>query len=154
MRYSILVLFILGKYILAENTPPIVANPAAGGGGYPVNGANRLNSNSIQVFDNDFFKDKIVVPVNNTTPKGRSYADEPDYNTETRQRALDKCESLKNRDFAKYQECYQKDMVNVKKGIQESYDEVEKRQSIPLSNTPNSLIEEQKRNPSGFNEED
>ena len=106
------------------------------------------------VFDGDFFKPTPQPVKEASSPRGRSYADEPQYNTENRQKALEKCDYLKNQDYAKYQQCYQNDLANVKKGIQEGYDEVEKKQSIPLRNAPNSLIEEQMRNPSGIERED
>ena len=44
-------------------------------------------------------------------------------------------------------------MTNSRKGIQDNYDDVENKQNIPLKNAPNPLIEEQMRNPSGFQEE-
>ncbi|MBM4304027.1 MAG: hypothetical protein FJ112_06835 [Deltaproteobacteria bacterium] len=134
----------------ARAVPVVPPNPYAA----PNQGFNRLNPNTIQVFDNDFFKPTPQGPQETASPKGRAFADDPQYNTDNRQKALEKCEPLKNQNYAKYQECYQKDLANVKKGIQESYDEVERKQSMPLRNTPNSLIEEQTRNPSGMDRED
>jgi hypothetical protein len=134
----------------ARAVPVVPPNPYAA----PNQGFNRLNPNTIQVFDNDFFKPTPQGIQETSSSRGRAFAEEPQYNTENRQRALEKCESLKNQNYAKYQECYQKDLANVKKGIQEGYDEVEKKQSMPLRNAPNSLIEEQTRNPSGIDRED
>ncbi len=143
----------------SSQNPPAVAPavpvvPAPGAPNTPNQGFNRLNPNTIQIFDGDFFKPTPQGPKEVNSPKGRAYAEDPQYNTENRQRALDKCEPLRNQNYKKYQECYQKDLANVKKGIQEGYDEVEKKQSIPLRNAPNSLIEEQMRNPSGIERED
>lgn len=161
MRHSIFILCLLSQMALAEGGQSNVATP---GGVVVVNptpaqnppnsGFNRVNPSNVQIFDNDFFKDAPKATVNAVTPKGRAYAEDPDYNTETRQKALEKCEPLRNQNFSKFQECYQKDMANVKKGIQENYDEVERKQSVPLKNSPNPLIEEQMRNPSGVKEED
>ena len=159
MRYFILLLLIVEPLVMAEDSagggqkPAVIPVPVPAYGAQPNSGYNRLNPNTIQVFDNDFFKDKPAEPEKTATPKGRAYANEPDYNTENRQKALDKCESLRNQNFAKYQDCYKKDMANTKKGIQENYDEVEKKQSIPLRNGPNSLVEEQMKEPSGFRDE-
>jgi hypothetical protein len=164
MRHSLFIVCLLSQMALAEagqtnTTAPgaqgavVVVNPTPSPSS-PNSGFNKVNPSNVQVFDNDFFKDTPKAQFNSVTPKGRAYADEPDYNTETRQRALDKCEPLRSQNFAKYQECYQKDMANVKKGIQDNYDEVERKQNVPLKNAPNPLIEEQMRNPSGVREED
>ena len=159
VRYIMVLFAALANLAYGENAPPngvtpvIIppgANPAYGAQVNP--GFNRMNPSAIQVFDNDFFKDTPKNQPTNTTPKGRAYADPAEYNTENRQRALDKCEALRTQDFAKYQECYKNDLANVKKGVQEGYDEVERRQNVPLKNAPNPLIEEQMRNPSGDDE--
>jgi hypothetical protein len=154
VRYLLATLFLAGSFGLAETSSTSGAPSATGGSPSPSRPSVILtNPNNIQVFDNDFFKTTSEPPANQVTPKGRSYAEDPDYNTDTRQRALEKCESLKNRDFSKYQECYKKDMANARKGIQEGYDEVERKQSLPLKNVPNPLIEEQMRDPSSSQEE-
>ena len=159
MRYIICSLICMAHLALAESNPaqansPVFVPPPVNSntGIQPGSGFNRLNPSGIQVFDSDFFKETPKTPQANTTPKGRAYAEPAEYNTENRQRALDKCEVLRTQDFAKYQECYKKDLANVKKGVQEGYDEVERRQSVPLRNAPNPIIEEQMRNPSGEEE--
>ena len=159
MRHIISGLILSASLALAESNPspgnpPVIVPPTAipNTAIQPNSGFNRMNPSAIQVFDADFFKDTPKPQQVNTTPKGRAYAEPAEYNTENRQRALEKCEALRTQDFAKYQECYKKDLANVKKGVQEGYDEVERRQSVPLRNAPNPIIEEQMRNPSGEEE--
>ena len=164
MHYLIVIGLMFTSIVKAETSGNAVSSPPSASPAVPVappnpqssnnSGFNRLNPNSIQVFDGDFFKPTPQPSNEASSPKGRAFADEPQYNTENRQKALEKCDYLKNQDYAKYQQCYQKDLANVKKGIQEGYDEVEKKQSMPLRNAPNSLVEEQMRNPSGFDKED
>ena len=165
MRYLLLIGILMSGLVQGESSGSAVSPlPPGAAPAVPVvppsnqsvnnSGFNRLNPSGIQVFDADFFKPTPQGPRESSSPKGRAYADDPQYNTDNRQRALDKCDYLKNQNYAKYQECYQKDLANVKKGVQEGYDEIEKRQSMPLRNTPNPLIEEQSRNPSGFDKID
>ena len=157
MRYVFLGMCVLTQFVFAEVSQPVGAPPVGNSpqqGPSQSSGAfNRLNPGNIQVFDADFFKPAPQAAENTQTPKGRAYAADPDYNTETRQRAISKCDGLKNQNYAKFQECFKKDMTNSRKGIQDNYDDVENKQNIPLKNAPNPLIEEQMRNPSGFQEE-
>lgn len=159
IRYFVILVMCLSGLSQAESggtvpgaAPAVPVSPPANAAAN--SGFNRLNPNTIQVFDNDFFKPTPQGTQESSSPRGRAYAEDPKYNTENRQRALDKCEYLRNQNYTEYQKCYQKDLANVKKGIQEGYDEVEKKQSMPLKNSANPLIDEQTRNPSGFTNDD
>ena len=61
-------------------------------------------------------------------------AEAADYNTEQRKQWLEKCEPLKERDFAGFRKCFERAKKSSNDGIQRRFREVEARQGQPFRN--------------------
>jgi hypothetical protein len=122
---------------LPPAAPPPAPAPANSGAGTPSYApANR----GITIFNDKVFELSTdqTAPTTRESPSGqkRYLADEPKYNVQTRQEAIDKCSGQED-----FKGCFNREMSNSASEVQKNFNRVEDRLSQPFRNQ-NSISDE------------
>jgi hypothetical protein len=133
---------ILSTPVLAEAP---AQQPAANYGAPAPQPQPQSSSRSVQVFDDRVFD---LTPREAAAPtlsrEGRVLDAEPTYNTEQRQRWLDSCAPIRDKDAQAYRDCYANEKAKDARAQRDSFEQVERRQALPGQGGP--LFEETRRN--------
>ena len=138
MRYILLAILTLSIVLRAE-----VQTPSLPPGNYNVlpSVPPKINPNSMTVIDDKFFDPKKEEP-QKSNDTGRYLGENDSINTADRAKILEKCDPLKGVDQAAYRKCYQTEKQQTVRAIRQGFDDVEKRQAIPLQDTPSEIFNE------------
>lgn len=144
MRFALCFAFLSVVMLRAEqpagNMPAAQAPPQGGSQG----------SNVIPTFDNGFFNPKPQAPSN--VPLDRYGAPEANYNSEQLESWKEICDPEKKKSMQDYRDCFQREKKKTLTRLKQGYEEVERKQAIPLNNVP-ATVDEFKGIPGG-NEND